>query len=101
MAKGIYKRGTIWWIRYADPYGKIRYESSKSSSFKVAQHLLIQRKKEVMEGKTPIPVKRIENHSFKNLSEHYLSWVKTQKAFKSKKGFVISKQYHHAPVIDK
>jgi hypothetical protein len=42
-AKGLYKIGNVWWIKYADPYGKIRYESSKSTSFKAAQHLLIQR----------------------------------------------------------
>jgi hypothetical protein len=43
--KGLYKRGRVWWIRYAGPDGKIRFESSRSSSFKGAQALLIERKK--------------------------------------------------------
>lgn len=87
-AKGLYKRGNVYWIRYAGPDGKIRFETSKSASFKEAQDLLIQRKKEVMEGKDPLPKKRIANHSFKELAEHYLVWAKRQRAFKSKEGFV-------------
>ena len=86
MAKGIYKRGRIWWIRYTGCDGKKRFESSKSTSFKIAENLLIHRKKEVMEGGNPD--KRIKNHTFQELANHYSSWVTRQKSFKSKKGFI-------------
>src|SRR3972149_4408879 len=85
--KGLYKRGNVWWIRYQDTFGKIRFESSHSASFKDAEYLLTQRKKDVMEGKEPISQKRII-HSFKKLSEHYLLWAERQKAYISKKGFI-------------
>jgi len=86
MAKGIYKRGMIWWIRYTGCDGKKRFESSKSTSFKIAENLLIHRKKEVMEGGNPY--KRIKNHTFQELANHYSSWAARQKSFKSKKGFI-------------
>ncbi|NOY64884.1 MAG: hypothetical protein GXO97_05750 [Nitrospirae bacterium] len=40
MARGIYKRGNIWWIRYAGLDGKIVYESSGSIRFKDAEAFL-------------------------------------------------------------
>jgi integrase len=84
--KGIYKRGKIWWIRYTGCDGRMCYESSKSSSVKTAEKLLIQRKNDVMEGKAP--VKSIPNYTFRELSSHYLSWATRQKSFKSKEGFI-------------
>jgi integrase len=86
--KGIYKRGNIYWIRYAGPDGKTRFESSRSTAFKDAQALLIKRKKQVQDGKDPIPMKRISNHSFTELAEYYKRWAERQKSFRSKKGFV-------------
>ena len=68
--KGIYKRGSVYWIRYTGIEGKTRYESSKSGSIKVAEKLLVQRKNDVMEGKAP--VKEIVNYTFRELSVHYL-----------------------------
>ena len=84
--KGIYKRGSIYWIRYTGGDGSKRFESSKSHSIKTAEKLLIQRKNDVMEGKTP--VKEIKNYTFRELSVHYLSWAKRQRSFKSKEGFI-------------
>lgn len=86
-AKGIYKRGNIWWIRYAGLDGKIRFESG-GKSFKNAHDKLIQRKKEVMEGKEPLTKKKIANHSFNELSVHYEVWAERQRSFRSKKGFI-------------
>lgn len=86
--KGIYKRGRIWWIRYAGPDGRIRFESSCSTSHRDAQALLISRRKEVMEGKAPVPAKRIGNHAFRELADSYLKWAERQRSFRSKKGFV-------------
>ncbi len=86
-AKGIYKRGNVWWIRYAGLDGKIRFESG-GKSFKEAQDLLIQRKNEVKEGKEPIPKKRIANHTFRELAGHYKAWAERQRSFRTKEGFI-------------
>ncbi len=85
--KGLYKRGNIWWLCYQDPFGVMRYESSKSTSMKDAMYLLACRKKEVAEGKTP-EIKRIKNHSFRELAESYLKWAERQRCFPTKKIFV-------------
>ncbi|MHC4293300.1 MAG: phage integrase, partial [Planctomycetota bacterium] len=74
MAKGIYKRHNTYWIRYAGIDGKTVYESSGSHRFKDAEALLIDRKKTVKEGKQP-EVKKIKNHTFKELAEKYRSWM--------------------------
>lgn len=84
-AKGLYKRGNVWWIRYAGLDGRIRYESSHSTSYKDAMTQLIERKKVVQEGKEPIPIKRIANHTFKELAEHYMKFCERQRSFPSKK----------------
>ena len=47
MAKGLFKRGSIWWLRYSDGYGKIIRESSKTTSFRDAETLLIRKKKAI------------------------------------------------------
>lgn len=86
--KGIYKRGKIYWIRYAGLDGKIRFESSESTSFKEAMDLLTDRRKEIKEGKDPIPKKRIANHTFQELAGHYVVWGERQKAFRRKKGII-------------
>jgi len=39
MAKGLYKRGNVWWLRHSDGAGKVIRESSKSSKFKAAETL--------------------------------------------------------------
>jgi len=86
--KGLYKRGNTWWISYAGPDGKIRRESSRSRLFKAAQVLLISRKKDAQEGKEPIPMKRIGNHSLRELAELYSKWAERQRSFGSKKYFI-------------
>jgi len=85
MAKGIYKRGTVWWIRYADLSGKIIRESSGSDKFKTAEDLLISRKNAIKEGKGVPEVKRIKNHTFKELSEEYMKFAERQRSYNSKK----------------
>ncbi len=54
----------------------------------MAQDLLVIRKKEVIEGKEPLPVKRIPNHSFRELADHYLVWAERQRSFSSKRVFI-------------
>ena len=83
MAKGIYKRGNVWWIRYAGLDGQIDYASSGSSRYKDAEALLLQRKQSIKEGKQP-ETKKIVNYSFNELIAEYLKWAERQRCFKSK-----------------
>jgi integrase len=84
MAKGIYKRGNVYWLRYAGLDGKIIRESSHSSKLKDASDLLIGRRNEIKEGKEPEIKKRIVNHTFNELAEQYKKWAERQRGFKSK-----------------
>jgi len=86
--KGLYKRGSVWWIRYAATDGTIRRETSKSKNFSVAEAKLTAYRKEVQEGRDPPPPKQIMNITFAELAEQYLPLMAEQKAFGSKKGFV-------------
>jgi integrase len=82
--RGIYKRGGTYWIRYAGLDARIIRESSKTGKFKEAQDLLLARKQGIKEGKQP-EVRRIANHSFKDLTEGYLKWAERQRSFRSKR----------------
>jgi integrase len=88
MTKGLYKRGNVWWIRYAGLDGRIIRESSHSSKLKEAGDLLIGRRNEIKEGKQPEIKKRIANHTFNELAEQYLKWAERQRSFQSKKYFI-------------
>jgi hypothetical protein len=97
MAKGLFKRGTIWWLRYSDGNGKIIRESSKTTSFRDAETELIKRKKAIREGNEPEPVKKIPEL-------YFLSACGRQRSFRSKKGFVLqlddrSQEFNHDPEI--
>jgi len=86
--KGIYRRGTVYWIRYAGLDGRIRHESSGSTSFKDAKDTLTSRRNDVTQGKQPLPIKKIGNHSFKELAAHYEGWVERQRSFRTKRNFI-------------
>ncbi len=88
MAKGIYKRGKTYWIRYAGSDGRIIYESTKSTKFKVAEILLLKRKETVAEGLKP-EIKKIPNYSFKQLIEKYLDWMEGRQRSASTKRYRI------------
>jgi integrase len=88
MARGIYKRGNIYWIRYAGLDGKIIYESSGSTKFKDAEALLIKRKQAIKEGKQP-EIKKIANYTFRELAEKYLSWVNGRQRSAELKSYII------------
>lgn len=74
MAKGIYRRGNIFWLRYAGLDGKIIFESSGSEKFDDAKTLLNKRRYETEQGKQP-EIKRIENYTFQELAEKYVLWM--------------------------
>jgi integrase len=86
--RGIYRRGSIYWIRFAGIDGRTRYESSGSSNFKVAEAKLADRRKAVQDGNDPEPTRRIGNHTFGELATQYLVWAERQKAIRSKRGFI-------------
>ena len=88
--KGIYRRGAVWWLRYAGLDGRIRYESSKSTNCTTAEMILTQRRKDVDEGREPIPVEKIGAHTFMQFAEPYLQWAVRQRSYPRKK--VITKQ---------
>jgi len=88
MAKGLFKRGNIWWLRYSDGFGKIIRESSKTAKFKDAEIILSDRKKAIREGKEPEPIKRIPNYTFQQLAAEYIKWCERQRSFRSKRGFI-------------
>lgn len=87
MSKGAYRRGKVWWITYQGPDGRQRWESSKSNLKADAEYLLACRRKDIAEGKEPL-IKRIPNYTFSQLAERYLGFVKNQKSYRTKKGYV-------------
>ena len=99
MAKGIYKRGNMYWIRYVGLDGRVIRESSGFTKFREAESLLIKKRNDIKEGKQP-EIKRIANHSFYELATEYLKWAQRQRSFKSKKVFVaqLSESYGNLPL---
>jgi len=83
MAKGIYRRGNIYWIRYAGLDGLVIRESSGSEKYRDAETMLIKRRQSIKEGKQP-EIKKIRNHTFRELAIEYLKWAERQKAYKQK-----------------
>jgi integrase len=76
VLKGIYKRGNVFWLRYAGLNGKMVLESSGSYKFKEAEAILIQKKNAVREGKNPA-IKSIDTKTtFEPLTERYTDWMK-------------------------
>ena len=93
LPKGIYKRGGVYWIRYAGLDGKIAYESSKQGDrsgkkLKDAEALLHDRKADIGRGKQPEIKKKIPNYTFKELSVEYLQWAKRQRSFRKKETLI-------------
>ncbi|GAB5047509.1 tyrosine-type recombinase/integrase [Thermodesulfovibrio sp. TK110] len=86
--RGIFKRGNVYWIRYADPTGKIVRESAKTKNINEAIKLLAKRKAEVAEGKYPEKIV-IKNHTFQELCDKYSEWASIQRSFKRNKLYLI------------
>lgn len=94
MAKGIYKRGNKYWIRYAGLDGRTVYESSGSDKFRDAEELYIKRKKAIKDGKEP-EIKKIVNHGFKELSDKYKQWIQGRHRSASSKEYRIEQLIDH------
>ena len=99
-SKGIYKRGSIYWISFAGPEGKIRQETSRSHRKKDAEALLIKRRNEVQEGRYTV-AKSIRRYLFHELANKYNNFVKKQRSYSSKK-YIIAKlkaQFRNIPLV--
>jgi integrase len=83
MPRGLYKRGNIWWLRYAGLDGKTVYESSGTDKVREAEALLHKRKANLKEGKQS-DVKKIANRTFRELADEYKVWAERQRCFSSK-----------------
>jgi integrase len=100
--KGVYKRGNIWWIRYAGPDGRMRFESTGGASHREAQVMLLQRKQEVLEGKDPVAKRKISKYLFSQLAEQYIIWAEDQKSYRSKRYLIIKLVEHFGNIpLDK
>jgi hypothetical protein len=88
VARGIYKRGGIYWVRYAGLDGKLIRESSHSEKFKVALDLYHQRKDEVKKGKLPETVRIAKTYLFSELAGEYLRFAERQRGFRQKKSVI-------------
>jgi len=84
LPKGVYKRGSIFWIRYAGLDGKIVFESTGSRKISKAIEKLHEQKGDVSRGKQPEIKKKIPLVTFKQLSEDYLKWAERQRGYKQK-----------------
>lgn len=89
MAKGLYKRGGVWWLRYSDGFGKIVRESAKTSNYKDAQITLEDRRREIRKGVNPEPIKKIPNHTFMQLATDYKQWCERQRGYRAKRSVIL------------
>jgi len=99
MQRGLYRRGNIWWLRYAGIDGQTKYESSGTEKMREAEALLYKRKADIKEGKQP-ETKKIANCTFQDLSKEYMQWSERQRCFQSKRGFIkqLNKHFSSLPL---
>jgi integrase len=90
MARGIFKRSNSrnYWIRYAGLDGRIVRESAETDKFRAAEALLIKRKQEIKEGKQP-EIKKIANHSFRELVDKYKAWTEGRQRSAQTKKYIL------------
>jgi integrase len=84
MATGIYKRGSVNWIRYAGTDGRMKFESCRGLSFKEAEARLADRKKQVRDGDLQARVSR-PDMTFRELAEEYNAWAQRQRGIRQKR----------------
>jgi len=74
---GVYKRGRILWIRYADPSGEIVRESTDQADRRTAARLYRQRKREVADGTWIAP--RSRSSTKLRVRDYAETWLARQK----------------------
>ena len=88
LPKGIYRRGSVFWVRYAGLDGKVVFQSTKTDKLDKAESFLADRKAEVRVGIEP-QIKKIPNYTFKKLAEEYTKWIEGRQASAKVKGYII------------
>lgn len=85
---GLYKRkdSQFYWMTLR-VNGRKFIESTGETTKKAAEDVYHKRRQELKEGRVS-PVWSDPKITFDKLSEHYLEWVKNQRAFTSKRGFI-------------
>lgn len=86
LAKGLYRRGSIYWMSYKDSYGEIQRESTGKTERSDAEFVMMQRRKEIADGE--LPDIRRTNCKFAELAREYDNTVQIQKGYRSKKTFI-------------
>lgn len=75
---GTYRRGRIWWIRYADPRGEIVRETTGQTDARTAERLYRQRKREVASGTWVHPSRRA-HPTRPTVAEYAEGWLEEQR----------------------
>ncbi len=84
MARGIYKRGKIYWICYKSGNNKVVRESAKTDDLRKAESLLELRRKTAIAG-AKVEEKIYGPFSFRELTEKYHVFAASQKSYYIKK----------------
>ena len=83
QGKGIYKRGNVYWLIYADATGRLVRETSETGDYKAALKKLAERRDTVAKGKE-VSKPKVRKVLFAEAAEKYLEWAKPQRAYKNK-----------------
>ena len=86
LAKGLYKRGSVYWMAYKDSRGVLRRESTGETLRKDAESVLLQRRIEIKDAKL-LDI-RMPDYKFVELARKYDEVVVIQKGYRSKKSFI-------------
>jgi len=86
-AKGLYKRGSVYWCCYKDLTGAIKRETTKTGDYDKAIEFLTEKKFNVQKGIEPEIVKLV-NYTFKELEKEYSKWCEKQRGYNKKKLFI-------------
>jgi hypothetical protein len=81
--KGLYKRGNVWWMTYADAAGTQNFESCQTRSQQEAADLLTKRRNEALQGL--FPESRIKPLLLEEMFNRYLSFISHQRGAKTKR----------------
>ncbi len=90
--KGIYRLSNIYWIAYSNEHGETIRESTGTKKYNKARETLDDKRTEITKIKKGLKpaTRKIENHTFHELSEGHLSWAQSQKAY-LKKAYLVNK----------
>jgi integrase len=86
--KGIYRRGSVYWICYVGLDGKTVRESSGSTKYDDAVKKLDERRAAIRDGNEP-EIKKIKNHAFSGLAGEYRAWISGRQSSARVKGYII------------